>query len=393
MTVPADEVACIIAFLATNREVARSAAAGVRAVLAGQFTEFVIDYPCHSRNERRWFNLRVTRMSCDGPVRAVLSHENITNVKLNEQVILEREEALRRSEAIYRTIASHLPNGAVILFDKELRYTFADGLGLRDHQLRKEDLEGKLLWELFPENISTPLAALYRNALDGTAGKVEVLFNEACFLVHAIPLQSADGSVYGGLALTQDITATKRLQLELEDTNRRLLTLSRQDGLLGIANRRYFDEMLLVECQRHARDHAPLGVLMIDVDHFKPYNDHYGHVAGDECLKAIATVLRGAVHRPADLVARFGGEEFVLLLPDTASAGAAIVAKRIHAQLAELGVPHLSSPIGAHVTVSIGVAELRPGSTSCLQLLLAAADAALYQAKQRGRNRTEIDGL
>lgn len=177
------------------------------------------------------------------------------------------------------------------------------------------------------------------------------------------------------------------------NTNRRLLTLSRQDGLLGIANRRYFDEMLLVECQRHARDHAPLGVLMIDVDHFKPYNDHYGHVAGDECLKAIATVLRGAVHRPADLVARFGGEEFVLLLPDTASAGAAIVAKRIHAQLAELGVPHLSSPIGAHVTVSIGVAELRPGSTSCLQLLLAAADAALYQAKQRGRNRTEIDGL
>ena len=276
----------------------------MRAVLAGQFTEFVIDYPCHSRNERRWFNLRVTRMSCDGPVRAVLSHENITNVKLTEQVILEREEALRRSEAIYRTIASHLPNGAVILFDKELRYTFADGLGLRDHQLRKEDLEGKLLWELFPENISTPLAALYRNALDGTAGKVEVLFNEACFLVHAIPLQSADGSVYGGLALTQDITATKRLQLELEDTNRRLLKLSRQDGLLGIANRRYFDEMLLVECQRHARDHAPLGVLMIDVDHFKPYNDHYGHVAGDECLKAIATVLRGAVHRPADLVVR-----------------------------------------------------------------------------------------
>ena len=106
----------MLAFLATNREVARSAAAGVRAVLAGQFTEFVIDYPCHSRNERRWFNLRVTRMSCDGPVRAVLSHENITNVKLNEQVILEREEALRRSEAIYRTIASHLPNGAVILF-------------------------------------------------------------------------------------------------------------------------------------------------------------------------------------------------------------------------------------------------------------------------------------
>ena len=82
----------MLAFLATNREVARSAAAGVRAVLAGQFTEFVIDYPCHSRNERRWFNLRVTRMSCDGPVRAVLSHENITNVKLTEQVILEREE-------------------------------------------------------------------------------------------------------------------------------------------------------------------------------------------------------------------------------------------------------------------------------------------------------------
>ena len=174
------------------------------------------------------------------------------------------------------------------------------------------------------------------------------------------------------------------------DVLRKLVFL---DGLSGVFNRRYFDQQISVEWARSVRATSPLSLLLLDVDYFKLYNDHYGHVAGDECLKAIATVLRGAVHRPADLVARFGGEEFVLLLPDTASAGAAIVAKRIHAQLAELGVPHLSSPIGAHVTVSIGVAELRPGSTSCLQLLLAAADAALYQAKQRGRNRTEIDGL
>lgn len=376
-----------------DRETARAAAAGVRSVVAGELTEFVMDYACHSADERRWFNLRATRMICEGPARAVLSHENIANVKLAEQVLVEREEDLRRSEAIYRTIASHLPNGAVILFDRELRYTFVDGLGLRDHQLRREDLEGKLLWEIFPEDVCVPLAALYRRALEGTAGTVEVLFNEACFVVRAIPLQSADGSVYGGLALTQDITATKRLQQELEETNRRLLALSRQDGLLGIANRRCFDEALTVECQRHARDQAPLALLMIDVDHFKPYNDQYGHVAGDECLRSIATVLCDAIRRPADLAARYGGEEFVLLLPDTDREGAADVAKRIHARLAELALPHGSSPLGEVVTVSIGVAELRPGTTTRPQSLLAAADAALYRAKRRGRNRTEFNGV
>lgn len=374
-----------------DQEVARKAATGIRSVLAGELSEFVMDYACHSVDERRWFNLRAARMEYEGPVRAVISHENITNVKLAEQALMEREEALQRSDAIYRTIASHLPNGAVILFDRDLRYTFIDGLGLRDHQLRREDLEGKLMWEIFPEDVCVPLEALYRSALDGAAGAIEVLFDGDCFLVHAIPLRSADGSVYGGLALTQDITATKRLQQELEETNCRLLMLSRQDGLLGIANRRLFDETMLMECPRHARNDATLALLMIDVDHFKSYNDHYGHVAGDECLRRIAAVLREAVCRPADLVARYGGEEFVVLLSDTDGKGAADVAARIHARLAALALPHSSSPLGEVVTVSIGAAELRPETTNGPQALLAAADAALYQAKRLGRNRTECN--
>jgi diguanylate cyclase (GGDEF)-like protein/PAS domain S-box-containing protein len=372
-----------------DQEVARKAAAGIRSVLAGKLAEFVMDYACHSVDERRWFNLRAARMGYQGPVRVVISHENITNVKLAEQALKEREEALRRSEAIYRTIANNLPNGAVILFNKELRYTFIDGLGLRDHQLRREDLEGKLLWEIFSEDVCAPLTALYRSALDGATGAIEVFFGGAYFLVRAIPLRSTDGSVYGGLALTQDITTTKRLQQELEETNRRLLMLSGQDGLLGIANRRLFDETLSMECQRHARNHATLALLMIDVDHFKSYNDHYGHVRGDECLKRIAAILREAVCRPADLVARYGGEEFVVLLSDTDEKGAEDVAARIHARLAELALPHSSSPLGEVVTVSIGAAEQRPGQSNGSQALLAAADAALYQAKRGGRNRTE----
>lgn len=373
-----------------DREVARAAGNGLRAVLTGEVAEFVMDYSCHSPDEQMWFNLRATRMGDEGALRAVLSHEDITNVKAVEKALMEREDALRRSEALYRTIASHLPNGAVIVFDKELRYTFVDGLGLRDHHLRREDLEGKTLWELFSEDVCIPLAALYRKALEGNPDKVEILVDGAYYLVRTMPLRGSNGEIYGGLALTQDVTAIKQVQRELEETNACLHALSQQDGLLGIANRRCLDDALSRECYRLGRCNTHLALLMIDVDHFKAYNDSYGHLAGDECLRQVSTVLREAVRRPADLVSRFGGEEFVILLPETDNAGAEDVANRIRTRLAELALPHATSPLGAVVTVSIGVVGARPSATSCPQSLLAAADAALYRAKRKGRNCIEF---
>ncbi|MBP2313668.1 diguanylate cyclase [Azospirillum soli] len=166
-----------------------------------------------------------------------------------------------------------------------------------------------------------------------------------------------------------------------------LRQLSFLDGLTGIANRRRFDEALLREWRRCARSHTPLSLVMLDVDHFKAYNDHYGHQAGDECLRAIAGVLDEQTKRPGDLVARYGGEEFVCLLPETDGEGALLVAERLREAIARQRLPHAVSPVAGHVTISLGAATARPLTETPSDSLYQAADLLLYEAKRAGRNR------
>lgn len=161
--------------------------------------------------------------------------------------------------------------------------------------------------------------------------------------------------------------------------------LSRTDGLTGIANRRAFDEFLQTEWRRGARSASPLAVILLDVDFFKYYNDHYGHQAGDECLIQLAQVLQRACRRPVDLPARYGGEEFTLVLPDTDQQGANSVAEAIRLDLAGLAMPHEESPYGV-VTVSMGVLSRLPTGASDPAALLAEVDTLLYAAKREGRN-------
>jgi diguanylate cyclase (GGDEF)-like protein len=181
----------------------------------------------------------------------------------------------------------------------------------------------------------------------------------------------------------------RRMANELHDTNARLTLLASLDGLTGIANRRCFDERFLQEWNRALRHRKPISLAMIDLDNFKQFNDLYGHLAGDRCLCAVADALSRQAKRPEDLVARFGGEEFTLLLPHTAADGALKVVERIRSAVVALGIDHIGNS-WKHVTVSIGYATVIPaigadGSSRLIQL----ADAALYQAKSRGRNRIE----
>ena len=158
------------------------------------------------------------------------------------------------------------------------------------------------------------------------------------------------------------------------------------DGLTGVANRRRFDEALLSEWRQCQRAGTPLALLMIDIDHFKRYNDHYGHPTGDACLQQVAAVLKAAMQRACDLVARYGGEEFVCLLPGCDQAPALAKAQALQAALAAQGIAHEASPTAAWVTLSIGVAVAQPQAGGSPAALVAAADAALYSAKHRGRN-------
>jgi len=175
-------------------------------------------------------------------------------------------------------------------------------------------------------------------------------------------------------------------QDNLARVNEELRRLAALDGLTGIANRRRFDEAIQVEWSRGRRRTSPLALLLCDVDHFKLYNDHLGHPAGDLCLKKMAAVLTGQLKRPADLAARYGGEEFALLLPDTDLAGAVRVGEACRAGLERLALPHPGAP-GGVVTMSMGVACIVPGEHDHPGELVARADAALYDAKRSGRNR------
>lgn len=160
--------------------------------------------------------------------------------------------------------------------------------------------------------------------------------------------------------------------------------LSNTDRLTGIYNRRYFDLRLNDELARAARNDLANAVLMLDVDHFKKFNDHYGHQQGDECLKRVANCLRKAILREIDFVARYGGEEFVVVLPNADVHGAEVVAMRIIDGLSELKIPHADSSVATFVTASIGIACSKDLSA---QDLVKLADSALYKAKQSGRNR------
>lgn len=188
------------------------------------------------------------------------------------------------------------------------------------------------------------------------------------------------------VAVARDISRFKALESELEE-------LSVRDSLTGLANRREFDKMLRHEWSRGLRDKPPTGtgLLMIDVDHFKDYNDSLGHIPGDNCLIRIANMLRQCVARDTDLVARYGGEEFAVILHASDSKGCLRVAERIQARLANAALPHPKSPHGKQVTLSIGCAALNPGDEACRDMLptdlVWLADRALYEAKRQGRNR------
>jgi len=187
---------------------------------------------------------------------------------------------------------------------------------------------------------------------------------------------------------------TKQLEMsrDLASANRELEKLSRQDGLTGIANRRYFDSYLVTEVRRGARERQPLSLILSDVDHFKAFNDCYGHQAGDDCLRRVAAALSSAGRRPADLAARYGGEEFAMVLPGTVLDGAVDVAQAVSRVIEGLAIPHERSAVDRRVTLSQGVVSLTPEKETSSEDLIQRADQALYLAKQQGRNRYVVFG-
>ena len=198
--------------------------------------------------------------------------------------------------------------------------------------------------------------------------------------IDAGPIFDEEGTLLAVVETLRDNTEQKLAQMALH-------SLAVKDGLTGLANRRSFDERLEADWLHGLREQMPLSLLLVDVDHFKLYNDTYGHQKGDACLKSVAAVLDQQVFRPSDMAARYGGEEFAVIMPTTDLDGALRVAERIREAVEEMALPHSASQTAACVTLSVGTASTVPSMEQSPADLLASADAALYRAKHAGRNR------
>lgn len=193
--------------------------------------------------------------------------------------------------------------------------------------------------------------------------------------------------------LDAKIAQLEEVQLELERSNQKLKLLSASDGLTGLANRRCFDETFLKEWKRCGRENESLSLIIVDIDHFKAYNDFYGHIAGDGALKQVAHALDSALKRPVDIACRYGGEEFTIILPDTDSVGAELVARRMRKAVEDAQIKHEASETRGFITISMGLVSTVPSDNLQPTHLLEAADQELYRAKENGRDRYHVVDL
>jgi diguanylate cyclase (GGDEF)-like protein/PAS domain S-box-containing protein len=206
-------------------------------------------------------------------------------------------------------------------------------------------------------------------------------------VVHVV--RKDNGEVEALVGFMFDISERKRNEARLVHLQKELEELSFKDGLTGVANRRMFDTIMTREWAHAKRSQKPISLIMLDIDFFKQYNDHYGHLQGDDCLKRVAQTLNSEAVRARDFMARFGGEEFALILPETGEEAAVKVAERCRRLVLEQEIPHEKSEACAHLTASLGVATLIPGDDDDPIAFIEEADKRLYRAKQEGRNRIE----
>jgi len=312
------------------------------------------------------------------------------NRQLNNEIEdrMRAETALRRSEEKYKAIYQQAAEGIMVMNPQgnvlESNPQMRSMLGYSD-----EDLIGTNIHNLIhPEDLAKTPSQVSR-IMKGETVRLERRLRTA---VGSYRLFEQSGRLVDDnriMLLYRDITDRKAAEIALARANLELDKLANLDGLTQIANRRKFDTILKKEWLRLSREQLPLTIIIGDIDYFKQYNDLYGHQEGDNCLITIAQSMDHALHRPADMVARLGGEEFIILLPNTDEKGGRHIAEDIRKRITLLRIPHKGSQCSPYVTMSFGISSNIPNPSTLPEDVIAIADKALYLAKQNGRNRVE----
>lgn len=350
-------------------------------LLHESYPEFIESY---YEEEDRWFEILVTRFtdSCGIYIR------DITEKK-------RTEEALKESERMYRMIADR-SSDMIARIDMYGKFQYVSPASRTMFGFSPEELAGRPIQSfIHPEDLDEIRACLekLRSDSDTLLPYFRAQRSDGSYVwleTTAKKMISPSGRRREILTVTRDITVRKKAEEELLETNAFLQKISSIDALTGVANRRLFDDRYEKEWRNAARYRTPLTVIIIDIDDFKKYNDTYGHTEGDRCLQLAAEALRASIKRPGDFIARFGGEEFVVLLPMTDLDGARFVAEKLRMAVENLQIPHGKSSNASIVTASAGAAVFSPSHSLSPRELLIRADQALYQAKATGRNRTQV---
>lgn len=336
-------------------------------------------------------------ITLDGDECLITVLKDITRRKMMEKEIVEKEKFLY----------SIINNSGAVIYVKDLegKYKLVNNKWLELTGFSRKNVLGKSDDELFPKET----ASQHRK------GEVEVIANNSIvelednfiykrkrkhFITIKFPIKDKDNKTAGVCGMSTEITKRKDAeekirqlikQLEIEKNSAQINSIT--DSLTGLYNRRYFDEILKKEFYRIKRDNTSLAMIILDIDHYKKYNDTYGHLEGDKCLKKVAGILKHSVKRKTDTVSRYGGEEFSVILPEVNLEWALKVAENIRKNILNEQIVHESSPVAPYLTVSLGVISVMGDEISSQEEIISLADTALYFAKERGRNRTEFERI